>query len=406
MSRNYPHWIRAYVEHAQHSEAPLIFHVWSAVSTIAGALRRNVWIDEVEYRYYPNFYIVIVGPAAITKSTAIKRALKFLRQVDGIHFGPQSATWQMFIKKMSESEQDISVVLPDGTIKGMTTCPVTIVASELGTFFKIEDDVMMDVLTDLWESPDGPWIHSTLSMGDNMVNNPCVNLIGATTPTWLKKHFPEELIGAGLTSRIVFVYGEEKAQLVPYPSRLVKPESYLIEERKLVEDLKSIARLQGQYILTPEAYTWGTAWYEEQNRSRPVHLASERFSGYLGRKQVHMHKLAIILAAAKRDKLIIEREDLEEALAMIEMIEPMMLKVFESIGFVDEARRSQEIVQLVRVHGVMTSEQIWRQVYNIMSKKEFEASLTAAVQASRLKVVIHKGMRAVIINPEKEAANG
>ena len=63
-------------------------------------------------------------------------------------------------------------------------------------------------------------------------------------------------------------------------------------------------------------------------------------SGYISRKQTHIHKLAIVLAAAQRDKLIIEESDLREADALLTTIEPHMIKVFESVGVVDEIKNT------------------------------------------------------------------
>jgi hypothetical protein len=39
-------------------------------STLAGALRRRVWLDQAYFRWHPNFYIVLVAPPGIvSKST-------------------------------------------------------------------------------------------------------------------------------------------------------------------------------------------------------------------------------------------------------------------------------------------------------------------------------------------------
>lgn len=403
MARNFPHWIRAYVEHAQHSESPLIYHVWTAVSTIAAALRRKVWIDQLEYQYYANFYIVLVGPAGITKTSAINRGKSLLRALgpserSGVYFGPQSATWQSMIKSMGDSAQD--VVLP-GQTSGITTCPVTISAGELGTFFKVEDSIMMDVLTALWDCPDGPWTHSTLTTGNNTVENPWINLIGGTTPTWIKKHFPEDLIGGGLTSRIVFVYSDRKHQLVAYPARETPPENYHAFKSRLVEDLNEISNLKGIYRLTEEAYEWGTEWYTYHNTHRPENLASERYSSYLARKQVYVHKLAIILAAAKRNELVITVDDLKEALSMVELVEPSMLHVFESIGQVDEARRMKELVHFVKSYNVLTARELWALVTNIMTYKDFKTTLVSAIENGALVTCTKGGQRAVTIPKEK-----
>lgn len=382
--RRFENWLKSYVLHTSNSEAPDAFHFWTGVSTIAGALRRRVWIDELSFKWFPNFYIILVAPAGVvTKTTSISMGMRLLAQVDGVHFGPQSMTWQALAKAMEAAVQDVSAVLPDGRVVTRQTSSLTVAVGEMGTFFKMEDSVMMDVLVSLYDSPDGPWKHQTATTGETKIENPWLNIIACTTPTWVKEHFQESMIGGGLASRMVFVYGDSKRQLIAYPHKMVRPRDYYEQEKRLVEDLKSISTLCGQYVLSDEAIEWGEAWYARHwHGQRAVHMASSRFSGYLSRKQAHMHKLAMILAAAKRNQLVIEREDLQEALTLLESVEPSMGRVFDQIGQVDEARRMKEMVNFVQVYGELQSSQLWNLMQNTITKKDFEATLKIAIQAT------------------------
>ncbi|KKK66944.1 hypothetical protein LCGC14_2958990, partial [marine sediment metagenome] len=82
--RNYDNWLSGYAEYTKHSESPDLFHFWTGVFTIAGALRRQVWIDQRYFQWTPNFYIVLVGPAGIAaKSTSLRLGTSLLRRVEG-----------------------------------------------------------------------------------------------------------------------------------------------------------------------------------------------------------------------------------------------------------------------------------------------------------------------------------
>jgi len=248
----------------------------------------------------------------------------------------------------------------------------------------------------MWEGQLDSFQHKTKTSGSIEVRNPWLNLIGATTPSWLKANFPSTMIGGGLTSRIVFVYGDRKRHLVPYPDEVIKLEEYSLHEAHLVEDLQRIALLSGPYELNDSARTWGRAWYAKHwNGSRPPHMASDRYGGYISRKQTHMHKFAIILAASRSDRLIIDERDLIEAEAIISSIEPDMIKVFESIGVVDEAKHIAEIVAFVKAHGTMTPDELWRLCMNIMPMKAFGEGLVAAVRGGLLSKVSKEGKDAV-----------
>jgi len=63
-----------------------------------------------------------------------------------------------------------------------------------------------------------------------------------------------------------------------------------------------------------------------------------------------MHKLAMVLAASQRDNLEITQADLEEAETLLSTTEQSMIKVFESVGLIDEAKHIAEVVQFVRAY--------------------------------------------------------
>src|SRR5262245_37982800 len=110
------------MDFTRHSEAPSLFHFWTGVSTIAGALRRRVWQEQHLFQWIPNFYIVLVAPAGIaTKSTTLNLGMGLLERVAGVHFGPESGSWQglgdalaastEYFKVPNRSEEEIQSAL-------------------------------------------------------------------------------------------------------------------------------------------------------------------------------------------------------------------------------------------------------------------------------------------------------
>lgn len=393
MARHHSNWLRSYIDYTRDSESPTSFHFWTGVSTIAGALRRRVWIPMRKFSWTPNFYTILVGPPGIAaKSTSISIGMRLLSKVPGIIFGPESMTWQALADSLAAATESVKYTSPDGTDSLSPQSALTIQVGELGTFLTMQDDKLISFLIRMWEGQEDMFRHKTRTQGEVEVQNPWLNVIGATTPAWLRVNFPEHLIGGGLTSRIVFVYGDKKRQLVPYPDEVIQDAEYKKLEDTLTEDLKDIATIAGPYVLDPAARTWGHAWYASlYNGSRPLHMASDRYSGYLARKQTHVHKVAIILAASEGSKKVITEKNLREADQLVEGIEADMIKVFESIGVVDEAKHVAEIVAFVRAHGLVTSDELWTMCMNLMPMQVFESSLKAAVRGGLLRTGVPKG---------------
>jgi hypothetical protein len=378
--RAFQHWLKAYVAHQRYSESPTRFHFWTGVSTIAGALRRRVWIDMKIFQWTPNFFIILVGPPGTAKkSTTIRQGLYLLNHIRGVRFGPQSLTWQALLDALAEAQEGVE--LPGKGKPEIMSC-LTVGVSELGNFLRPDNREFMDFLIEMWDGQKGTFTRRTVMRGQQEILHPWLNLIGCTTPAWLKDNFPEIMIGGGLTSRIVFVYGDRKRQLVAYPGLEVPGPDYDREESLLVRDLQIISMLKGRYDLTPDAIKWGEEWYERHNtEAKPSHLTSDRFAGYLDRKQTHIHKLAIVIAAAQRDDLQITAEDLVESAAHITDLETDMVNVFSSIGVSPTAKINGELLALIRNRGSVSYRELWQECFRSMALKDFQDGIRAAVDA-------------------------
>lgn len=369
-------WLQAYVAHMRYSESPESFHFWTGVATIAGALRRKVWIDQLIYQYTPNFYIILVGPPGVAaKSTSISQGLSLLRQVKGVHFGPQSLTWQALFDSLKNSA---TVTKIPGLKDPIISSCITVSASELGTFLRPENREYLDHLTTLWDGQKGELTRKTLTGGGISITNPWLNLIGCTTPAWLRDNFPDILVGGGLASRIVFVFADKKRQLVAYPARqdIENRSQWNLEKEALIYDLQSIGSLAGEYTLTNNAYIWGERWYEAHyNTPRTGHLASDRLQGYLARKQAHIHKLAIVLAASRRNELVIEETDLIEADVHMTSLEEHLSRVFDSIGASTSAVNTNAIMEVIRRQKTVSYISLFQMFMKTMDGKIFKDAI-------------------------------
>lgn len=328
MPRHFGNWLQAFMDYSQFGEAPKRMYFWTGVSTVAGALRRRVWIDQAYFRWYPNFYVCLVAPPGIvSKSTTASIGMQLLRRVPGIHFGPDVVTWQALVTGFTQVAEGFEYA---GEIHPMSA--LTLESSEFGNLLNPQDKEMVDLLVSLWDGKQGTFKKMTKFNGNDEIQNPWINLIACTTPSWIAGNFPEYMIGGGFTSRCVFVYADKKERYSPYPI-LDVPANLRETQDKLVEDLTHIsALLCGEYRLDEAAIKWGKEWYELHYRSTHEHLDKDHFGGYIARKQTHIHKLAMVLAAAERDELVITANDLALANTMVTDLEPDMAYVFNKIG--------------------------------------------------------------------------
>ena len=345
--RNYADWLEAFCDYAQFGEAPRRMYFWVGVSAVAGALRRKVWIDQAYFKWHPNFYIILVAPPGIvSKSTTASVAMRLLRRVPGVKFGPDVVTWQALVGAFAEATEMFK--LGD---EYLPMSAITIESSEFGNLLNPTDKDMVDLLVSLWDGKQGQFEKRTKMSGNDKIENPWINLIACTTPAWIAGNFPEYMIGGGFTSRCIFVYAQEKNKYVAYPGLVVPSDIHTVENR-LVQDLEHISiNVVGEYKLTKEAVEWGEAWYQHHYTHRPEGLDDDRFGGYIARKQTHIHKLAMVLAASCRDSMFIEAEDLQIANKMVTDLEEDMPGVFGKIGRTDVSLQTDRFLGYIQRMG-------------------------------------------------------
>lgn len=383
-SRIHEDWIKAYQTYASYGEAPPKMHFWTAVSSIAGALRRKVWIEQKYFRWYPNFYVIFVAPpGVVAKTTTADVGMDLLRRVPGIKFGPSVVTWQSLVKSFAECQEMFEMDNPvTGEREHHTMAAMTISSGEFGNLLNPQDKEMVDMLVNLWDGKG--FRKETKHSGSDEVVNPWINLIACTTPAWIAGNFPEYMIGGGFTSRCVFVYTEKKYKLVAYPGLCI-PEGMEAVQAGLVQDLEQIAALRGEYKLSNKAVEWGQAWYAEHNNKRQPHLDDDRYGGYVARKQTHIHKLAIVLAAAVGDRMLITEETLMTAAQMVTDLELEMTKVFTKIGMGETALGAARLEEYVRKRGRVPYDEAYRYIHaQFPNSREFEDMLMGLVKTKKI----------------------
>jgi hypothetical protein len=366
------------MEYTKHLEAPDLFHLWVAVGTVAGALQRKVWIDQYHFQWSPNFFIVLVAPpGVVSKSTSANIGMDLLRNVEGVSFGPDSVTWQALF----DSFQDSATV-----VEGVgTTSPLTVAASELGTFLDPQNRELVDVLNDMWDGKERPITRRTRGEGLSTIEKPWLNLIGCTTPGWLEEHVPSVMFKGGFMSRTVFVYQEKKRFLTAYVREKMGQgvADFAVLRQHLINDLRTIHEIKGEYTLTPAAIQWGKDWYERHWTDKNPHgLDKELFGPYFARKQTHIHKLAIVLSAAETNRRVLDVYHIEQAEKLVTSLEPNMNRVLGAIVDTTEVRQVAFLCRLFTMsQSAIGKQDAWRICMRQMSLEEFYNALRASIAA-------------------------
>jgi hypothetical protein len=283
-------------------------------------------------------FIVLIGPSGVRKGTAMNPGQAILRAAN-IKLASTTVTREGLIRSLSQSE----LLIPGSDFIHHSS--LTVFSKEFTVFLGYQNLQLIADLCDLYDCDD-QWEYGVKTEElQDVITNVWLNMIGATTPDSLVSSIPKDVIGGGLTSRMVLVYEDQEADIIPDPWNI--PDSIEIE-RSLVSDIQKIGLLKGEFEKSNSWYDHRYKdWYVEMRKNPPFEDA--KFSGYNKRRAIHLVKLSMILNASRTDDMILTDQDFDAALLILEAAEERMHRVYSGLG------RHQLAEVLARILQVLES---------------------------------------------------
>src|SRR6266404_9563457 len=94
------------------TESPEKFHWWSAATIISSTLKRSTWVDRVNWKLYPNLYVVLVGRPGIGKGAAMNPVIAMLKEAGTSNILSDRITMEYVLEKLSKGFPKVSATGP------------------------------------------------------------------------------------------------------------------------------------------------------------------------------------------------------------------------------------------------------------------------------------------------------
>lgn len=392
--RHTTNFIEAYMDYAKHQEAPRSFHLWTAISILAGALGRHVLLDRGVYKIYPNLYVLIVGLSGVMKkSTSTGAGVELLEAVPGIKMLANQVTQASMIQSLANSNTKFDF---PGLDKPMTQCSLYIYASEFKNFTNEVFGSLVESLTDLYDCKPH-FTRETKKDGITKVFGPCLNMLACSTSAWLREAIPPSQLSGGFASRILFVVENDPGKAVPIP--YIDPH---LEEKKqkLIDDLCLINKYVGKMQMDEEATETFSTWYVA-NRDKVIKGGvAPMFAGYIGRRGTMVEKLSMILVANEGPGLVIQKRHVEQAIELIEGLAQGMYDAFETVGGNILGNKILRVYEVIRQSPGIHPNELWRRVVMEMGMDELRTATAELLACGAIGEQREGGLGYVPIYPE------
>lgn len=331
-SRNFKSWVEAFVVNTENLPSPEMFRKWVAIATVGCALERRCWMVSDYGELYPNLYILLVGPPAAGKTVAIDAARVLINKVEHIHMAPTNVTHASLLDDLAKTS--------GAFMKGDTSVTyhsMQVFSREFGVLLPEYDTKVLNHLINFYDC-DNDFQESRRGREVKIlaIPNSQLNILAATTPSYLGDFFPQAAWDQGFASRLLLIYCE-KRELRPIWKDLDEITDAEMERLKvaaalqdqLAADLVHIGALTGRFRWAKPAAQAFQAWWFAGCPPQPDH---PKLQFYAGRRHTMCMKLCMIASAARNDEMVIELQDYQTALGWLLEAEMFIPDIFKSMS--------------------------------------------------------------------------
>ena len=406
-------FLRRYLQYVEDTESPRIFHVWAALAGVSACLGRRCYIPFGPGEIFANQYILLVGPPGVKKSSAIKVVTKLLKRGTAIRFAPDDMGGQRQglikvmegDKKLDEEEEFLNGTLDAGvaafSLEKINSIQLKVdardahcmlsAASEFNTFIGQNSVDLINFLVKVWDGED--YEYETKN-GQMVLRNPLLSIIGGTTPTNIVKGLPPEAIGQGFMSRVILVHSNKPYKKIPWPKDL---------DPELEKELKAVYnelyyKFDGEIIPTAGAKALVSQLYDYN-----VDMQDTRFVYYQQRRQAHLLKCAMALAASELRNQI-EESDIKLAHNILVYTEKFMPDALGEFGLSPVTVAKQKMLEFIQnCRGPVSTTILWAVMNKDMRQVDFLNSLRELHNANKIvEVTLQSGDAGYVYRDKNE----
>ena len=183
---------------------------------------------------------------------------------------------------------------------------------------------------------------------------------------------PADAVGGGFSRRVNFVFASKKDKKIAWP---VPGQRNRID---LVEDLRILSQLRGEFVFDPRARPLFEKYY---NESEPDEYDDEATAVYKTSRWANASKLAIILCAARGDTMQISEADFQQAIDKTDEVANDLKMVFRAVGESDLTVVADKILRFLESKGYASRGEMMKALWRHVTSEDLDKVLATFHEA-------------------------
>ena len=355
-------YLRDYCTYTSHAEAPLVYHLFCALSAVGAVSGRRTYLDMTFFRIYPAMGVILLGPSGLNKTTASDIVVDILRE---------SELTSVYSEKITPEALTQSV--------GKNPCGL-IYAPELTAFLGRQKymEGIIPLLTRLLDHPNFlPW--ETIGRGVVTLRDVGVSVLGCSTPDWFIENTPEDTFGGGYVARHLLIMQDATPRCEPVPS--VPGPQLRIE---LLGHLNNIFFLEGEVRFSSCTLNAYEDWYRS-NKEVWRHPEIETMATFYKRKPTHVLRTALCVHLAQCGDLELCENCFNFSVHLIDWTEQFLMPMYRTL-FKSASGKDQDFVikQLRLAGGVIEHSRLLRRCQYKMNARQLKLVIDSLKEAQQV----------------------
>lgn len=257
-------WLTELLEQTGEYETPKQFWYWAGLCTISAIVKDNVWVERAgKLPVYLNVYVFLFAKSGFRKGPAIDLAKRLVKNVGNTRVISGRSSVEAIIEdlKSVQTDQHKKTVIAD-------SCGF-ILASEFSSAI-VRSEQALNILTDLYDRKynEGEYAVRLIRTGKNILKSPIITLLGGINEAHFESFLDNKDISGGFLGRTFVIYADGKNTV----NSMMYDLEHNIDDEKLSEHLRIIAKLKGPIKISEAAkkiyHAWYTGFYTVSNEDK------------------------------------------------------------------------------------------------------------------------------------------
>ena len=304
-------WLDLLLEETDFVETPKQWIYWSGLTTISAIVSPNININKGAYKLKPNLYVLLIGRSGLGKGFGPSVSKKLVQMVDNTRVISGRGSIEGIIKELAIVKAKENGSIPFKDARGYL-CSGEFAAS------LYEATHALTILTDLYDAHYNPeWVNTLKNSPIEKLRFPCLTLLSGANQDMFDLTVDKSHLGGGFIGRTLLINADKRFRSNSMIDNIIE-----VDYKRLTEHLLKISKLES-------SMTWSTGAKEIYNKwFYPYREADvEDKTGTHDRMNDHVIKVAACISLSKKVDMVIEDDDVDEAITVCSALSNTARKV-------------------------------------------------------------------------------